>query len=241
MCITEAGGREQVAGSREAGSTERRRQMHMRHNSFFFLSALIVLAASSLLAAAQNGPAGATPAAPGPGGQRAGGGPPPPMRLVSTDISDGKMLAAKYTCAAGADAVSPALQWMQPPRGTASFTLIVHDMEPRPRKGVDDILHWMVWNMPAGANSLPEGVSAASADLPDGSHQTNGNAGQGGNFGYRPPCPPQDVPVAHHYAFELFALDQKLDLPATATRADVMKAMDGHIAGHATLVAPFNR
>jgi phosphatidylethanolamine-binding protein (PEBP) family uncharacterized protein len=47
--------------------------------------------------------------------------------------------------------------------------------------------------------------------------------------------------VAHHYAFELFVLDQKLDLPATATRADVLKATDGHIAGHATLVAPFNR
>ena len=56
-----------------------------------------------------------------------------------------------------------------------------------------------------------------------------------------PPCPPQDVPVAHHYAFELFALDQKLDLPATATRADVLRAMDGHITGHATIVAPFNR
>ena len=46
--------------------------------------------------------------------------------------------------------------------------------------------------------------------------------------------------MAHHYAFELFALDEKLDLPATATRADVLRAMDGHIAGHATIVAPFN-
>jgi Raf kinase inhibitor-like YbhB/YbcL family protein len=163
------------------------------------------------------------------------------MRLVSTDISDGKPIAGKFTCAAGPEAVSPALQWMQPPRGTESFALIVHDMEPRPRKGVDDILHWMVWNMPASANQLPEGVSSASADLPDGSHQTNGFAGQNGNFGYRPPCPPQDVPVAHHYAFEIFALDQKLDLPAAATRADLLKAMDGHIAGHAALVAPFNR
>ena len=163
------------------------------------------------------------------------------MRLVSTDIADGKALPAKFSCSAGADAISPGLQWMMPPRGTASFTLIVHDMEPRPRKGVDDILHWMVWNMPAGANSLPAGISSASADLPDGSHQTNGNAGQGGIFGYRPPCPPQDVAVPHHYAFEIFALDQKLDLPATATRADVMKAMDGHISGHASLVAPFNR
>jgi Raf kinase inhibitor-like YbhB/YbcL family protein len=163
------------------------------------------------------------------------------MRLVSADISDGKPIAGKFTCVAGPEAVSPALQWMQPPRGTESFALIVHDMEPRPRKGVDDILHWMVWNMPASANQLPEGVSPASADLPDGSHQTNGFAGQAGNFGYRPPCPPQDVPVAHHYAFEIFALDQKLDLPAAATRADLLKAMDGHIAGHAALVAPFNR
>jgi Raf kinase inhibitor-like YbhB/YbcL family protein len=212
----------------------------MRRNLFFVLSTAVVLAASSLAAVAQNAPAGGA-AAPAAGGQRPAAAAPPPMRLVSADISDGKPIAGKYTCSAGADAVSPALQWMQAPRGTASFTLIVHDMEPRPRKGVDDILHWMVWNMPAGANSLPGGVSSASADLPDGSHQTNGNAGQGGNFGYRPPCPPQDVPVAHHYAFELFALDEKLDLPANATRADVMKAMDGHIAGHASLVAPFNR
>ena len=209
------------------------------------LGALTILAAvfASLGANAQGGGGAPAPAAQGGGqaGQRVAGAPPPPMRLVSTDISDGKPIAGKFTCAAGPEAVSPALQWMQPPRGTESFALIVHDMEPRPRKGVDDILHWMVWNMPASANQLPEGVSPASADLPDGSHQTNGFAGQNGNFGYRPPCPPQDVPVAHHYAFEIFALDQKLDLPAAATRADLLKAMDGHIAGHAALVAPFNR
>ena len=207
------------------------------------LTILVAAVVASLGANSQGGGGAPAPAAQGGGqaGQRVASAPPPPMRLVSTDISDGKPIAGKFTCAAGPEAVSPALQWMQPPRGTESFALIVHDMEPRPRKGVDDILHWMVWNMPASANQLPEGVSSASADLPDGSHQTNGFAGQNGNFGYRPPCPPQDVPVAHHYAFEIFALDQKLDLPAAATRADLLKAMDGHIAGHAALVAPFNR
>ena len=205
-----------------------------------WLIALTILVVCSVASAQQNPPAAG--AAPAPqGGQRVAGVPPPPMRLMSNDIADGKPIAGKFTCAAGPEAVSPALQWMQAPRGTESFALIVHDMEPRPRKGVDDILHWMVWNMPASANQLPGGVSPAIADLPDGSHQTNGFAGQGGNFGYRPPCPPQDVPVAHHYAFELFALDQKLDLPTPATRAGLLKAMDGHIAGHATLVAPFNR
>jgi Raf kinase inhibitor-like YbhB/YbcL family protein len=205
----------------------------------FLLGAFTILVAARVSTNVANAQGGG--GAQAQGGQRAAGAPPPPMRLTSTDIADGKTIAGKFTCAAGPEAVSPALQWMQAPRGTESFALIVHDMEPRPRKGVDDILHWMVWNMPASANQLPEGVSPASADLPDGSHQTNGNAGQNGNFGYRPPCPPQDVPVAHHYAFELFALDQKLDLPAAATRADLLKAMDGHIAGHAALVTPFNR
>jgi Raf kinase inhibitor-like YbhB/YbcL family protein len=124
-------------------------------------------------------------------------------------------------------------------------------------------LHWMVWNIPSTATGLPQGISPANYELPDGSNQTNGfvapapaaaggrggAGGQGGqaapaqppNFGYRAPCPPQNVAVAHHYAFELFAVDTKLDLPATATRADVMKAMDGHVTGHASLVVPYNR
>lgn len=219
--------------------------MRTKNKLLSTLTILVAVSVASTIAFAQQNPPAGAPApaaqAGGQGGQRPAAAPPPPMRLLSKDVSDGSLIAAKFTCAAGPNAVSPELHWMQAPRDTASFALIVHDMEPRPRKGVDDILHWMIWNMPATANQLPEGVSPASGDLPDGSHQTNGFAGQGGNFGYRPPCPPQDVPVAHHYAFELFALDQKLDLPANATRADLLKAMDGHIAGHASLVAPFNR
>src|SRR5271165_1813399 len=151
------------------------------------LAILVTYGMTSLVANAQGG--GGAPAQGGGGAPAQGGGgqggpgggqraAPPPMRIVSTDIADGKQLPGKFTCAAGNDAISPALQWMQPPRGTETFALIVHDMEPRPRKGNDDILHWMVWNMPAGANSLPAGVSPTGADLPDGSHQTNGNAGQ---------------------------------------------------------------
>jgi Raf kinase inhibitor-like YbhB/YbcL family protein len=165
---------------------------------------------------------------------------PPPMRLMSVDINDGTQIPAKYTCSAE-QPMSPALKWSNTPRGTESFALIVHDMEPRPRKGVDDILHWMVWDIPGTASLLPEAVLSNTEDLPDGSHQTNGNAGQGAIIGYRPPCPPQGVPVPHHYAFELFALDQKLNLQANSTRADILKAMDGHILGHSAIVAIFSR
>jgi Raf kinase inhibitor-like YbhB/YbcL family protein len=209
------------------------------------------------VAAAQPPQGGGAP----PAGR--GGPPPAPLKLMSPDLTDGSKLADKFGCAAGNDAVSPALQWSQPTRDSVTLVLILHDMEGHPRKGVDDILHWMVWNIPSTATGLPQGISAANYELPDGSNQTNGfvaqapapavgrggAGGQGGqaapaqppNFGYRAPCPPQNVPVAHHYAFELFALDTKLDLPASATRADVMKAMDGHVTGHASIVVPYNR
>ena len=193
-------------------------------------------------------PGGAGPGGPGPGGPGPGGpgpgGPgraqqPPPFAMMSTSIADGSFLAVKYTCTAGPAAVSPDLRWMNAPRDTAGFVLIVHDMEPRPRKGVDDILHWMVWNIPPTATQIPEAVPSSAQQLPDGSMQTNGNPGQGGNTGYRPPCPPAGP--SHHYAFELFAVDQKLDLPEAASRGDVMKAMDGHILAHAALIAPYHQ
>ena len=212
----------------------------MRRAMIRLTKVTFLLFAAAAIAAAQQPPQGGG-ARGGQGGGRQGGGAPPPLRLTSPGFADGAMLPVKYSCTAGSAAVSPQLQWRNAPRDTVSFALIVHDMEPRPRKGADDILHWMVWNIPASANGFPEGVPSGSADLPDGSHQTNGNPGNGGIVGYRPPCPPQEVPVPHHYAFELYALDEKVDLPAGAGRADLMKAIDGHISAHAALIAPFNR
>jgi Raf kinase inhibitor-like YbhB/YbcL family protein len=219
----------------------------MRTKVVLLLTALAFLLAGVATGMAQQNPPGAGGqgaqpggGAQGPGGQGAGRGQqPPPFAMMSTSMADGSFLAVKYTCTAGPAAVSPDLHWMNPPRDTASFVLIVHDMEPRPRKGVDDILHWMVWNIAPTATQIPEAVPNSTQQLPDGSLQTNGNPGQGGNAGYRAPCPPAGP--SHHYAFELFAVDQKLDLPETATRADVLKAIDGHILAHAALIVPYHQ
>lgn len=203
------------------------------------LLSILSIASAGVLRAQQAAP----PAGAGAGTAGRGGAPPPPppFRIMSPELVDGSMLPQQFSCAAGTEAVSPPLQWMNAPRGTRSFALIVHDTEPRPQKRLDDILHWMVWNIPAPATRFPQGVPSNTADLPDGSHQTNGNPGQGGITGYRPPCPPQNVALPHHYVFDLFALDTKVDLPETATRADLMKEMDGHILGHDSLVVLFNR
>jgi len=87
-----------------------------------------------------------------------------------------------------------------------------------------DITHWVIWNIPGTATKLAENV-ATGATLPDGSHQANNIAGQPKYMG---PAPPAGHPY-HHYIFQLYALNAVLDLPATATRSDVEKAIDGKI------------
>jgi hypothetical protein len=170
----------------------------------------------------------------------AGRGPAvPPLLMTSTAWQDGGVIPDKYTQAAGPAAVSPALQWSQVPPGTQSFVLLLHDPEPVLNKGSKmDITHWLIWNIPATSTGLAEGVAAG--ELPDGSRQvslrSNGYMGPGA-----PPGP------YHHYTFELYALDTKLDVPmgtpqdAANTRNAVVAAMDGHVLGKAVLVAKFHR
>ena len=90
------------------------------------------------------------------------------MTLISSAWPDGGQIPARHT---QADIeISPALGWSNVPEGTASFVLIAHDADAAIGNGTDDILHWMLWNIPASATSLPEGVPRG-AQLPDGTRQ----------------------------------------------------------------------
>lgn len=200
------------------------------------LVAIAIFAACAAPAVAQS-PAGAAGRGQGPQG-------PPfvPMRLTSPAFTDSTTVPVKYTCLAQpAPGVSPPLQWSDVPRDTASLVLIVHDLErQRNNRGFPDFLHWILWNIPPAAASLPESVGSA-AELPDGTRQLlfQGRGGGPPN-GYRNLCtPPNDPP--HHFVFELFALDRRLELPAAPTRAEVEGAIDGHLLGHAVLVGLFRR
>ena len=84
---------------------------------------------------------------------------------------------------------------------------IVHDLDAAIGNGTDDMLHWMVWNVPGAARSLAEGIPQG-AELADGSRQISGT----GPY-YRGPAAAASGP-AHHYAFELYALDVMLEVPA---------------------------
>jgi Raf kinase inhibitor-like YbhB/YbcL family protein len=158
----------------------------------------------------------------GKGKGKGGGGIPAPVVMKIAAFSDGGPIPAKYGCVGGQNTgVSPAMTWSGAPQGVATYAIILHD--PDVMFGTDDVLHWAIFNIPGASTSLPEGVPN-KATLDDGSVQINNI---GGTAGYFNPCPP--APTNHHYVFEIYALDTKLDLQASATRADIMKALGGHV------------
>ena len=169
--------------------------------------------------------------------QPKGGHPPagPGLTLTSPDFEDGGVIPNKYTQAVP-DAVSPQLEWTHVPAGTVSFALILHDPDVALGRKTDDVLHWMIFNIPGTATGLPQGVPA-TAKMEDGA--INAKNLRGG-VGFMGPGAPPAGPY-HHYTFELFALDTKLDLGPDATRADVLAAMQGHILGKGVLEGRFHR
>ena len=188
----------------------------------------ITVAAVMGVSSAASAQAPAAPAAP-PSGMH-----PVLMGLTSTSFEDGGILPDRYTAKAVPPGGSPALAWTSAPAGTKSFTLVMHDSDVVVGKSTADNTHWVAFNIPATTTSLPEGVPKVPT-LPDGTVQIKVQ----GPYGYRPPGAPAGV--YHHYIFEIYALDTKLDLTAEATRVDVMKAMDGHVLDRGTLVGRFHR
>jgi len=167
--------------------------------------------------------------------QNKGGGIPSPLKITVSAYSDGGDIPAKYTCAAQPPGGSPAIQWSGAPASTASFALIFHDGDVHPGKTFSDVTHWIAWNIPASAKELAENLPT-TGELPDGTRQGN-NIRQA--TGYMGPCPPPGLP--HHYTFEIYALDSKLDLAAGASRADLQKAMEGHIVASGVYNGLFHR
>jgi Raf kinase inhibitor-like YbhB/YbcL family protein len=202
--------------------------------------ATTVLAAAIGTAAlgAQAPAAGLAPAGRQGGGAPAGGRGPaaPAMALTTTAWQDGDPIPAKYTQAG--EQVSPALTWTNTPPKTQSFLLHFHDPDVARNGTTDDQVHWLMWNIPATSTGLPEGVPMG-ADLPDGSHQTSASGPV-----YRGPGAPATGPQ-HHYTFEIYALDTKLDITPGAdafeTRTKVMQAIQGHVLGKAVMFGLFRR
>jgi Raf kinase inhibitor-like YbhB/YbcL family protein len=160
--------------------------------------------------------------------------PRPALTLSTTAFEDGGIIPNKFT---GADTHpgSPMLEWTNVPAGVVTFVMIMHDTDVAAQKKAEDNLHWMVFNIPASTAGLPEG-EPPTVNLPDGAVQAKSSHGAVGYMAPGAPAGPY-----HHYIFELYGLDTKLDVGPDATRVDVLKAMDGHVVAKASLTGRFHR
>ena len=162
-------------------------------------------------------------------------GPPPMINVKVADFADGAHIPERFTCAASPTSPSPAISWSNAPAGTQSFVLIMHDPDPVVGNSSTDVLHWAIYDIPGTAKGLPEGVKAG--DQGDGAKQLNNIAGRPGYLG---PCPPPGH-GDHHYTIELYALNEKLNLPASASRADLLNAMNGKVLSKGVYIGIFGR
>ena len=141
-------------------------------------------------------------------------------------------IPAKYTCE-GED-ISPALTWTDLPEGTQSLALIVDDPDaPDPQAPKMTWVHWVLYNLPVTAPGLPEGVQPEG--LPAGTRQ---GLNDWRRARYNGPCPPVG---RHRYFHKLYALDTELPDLETPTKADLEKAMEGHLLGKAELIGTYQK
>jgi Raf kinase inhibitor-like YbhB/YbcL family protein len=145
------------------------------------------------------------------------------IRVTSTAFADGETIPVKFTC--DGENLSPPLTWTEVPQGTQSLVIIADD----PDAPMGTFVHWVLYDLPTDQASLPEGVQGM------GSQGVNGFR----KSGYGGPCPPRGS--THRYYFKLYALDKGLGLKAGATKAEVEKAMQGHILAQGQLMGRFGR
>ncbi len=152
------------------------------------------------------------------------------MKLTSPAFQDGGLIPIKYTC--DGENINPELVISGVPKDTKTLALIMHDPDapnpaaPRP----EGFTHWVIWNMDPGTNSVAEN------SVPDGSAIEGFTSLN--RPGYVGPCPHKGE---HHYQFNIYALDAKLNLTLSSKKTDLEKAMEGHILDKAVLVGIFRR
>jgi Raf kinase inhibitor-like YbhB/YbcL family protein len=150
------------------------------------------------------------------------------MKITSAAFTEGGLIPAKYTCD-GKD-ISPPLAWEDVPAGTKSLAIISDD----PDAPVGTWVHWVIYNIPPNMKKLDENIKPEK-ESKTGMRQGNNDWPR---IGYGGPCPPSGT---HRYYFKLYALDAAVDLNPGATKAQLIKAMKGHILSEAQLMGKYSR
>lgn len=150
------------------------------------------------------------------------------FKLTSTAFQEGQPIPRQYTC--DGINVSPPLEWNGTPPTARTLAIICDD----PDAPAGTWVHWVLYNLPADRIGLVENVPATEKVPGDGLQGTNDFQ----RIGYGGPCPPSGT---HRYFFKLYSLDAELSLKAGATKAELLKAMEGHLLAQTQLMGTYSR
>ena len=153
---------------------------------------------------------------------------PSAMQVTSTAIKQGQPIPRQYTCD-GVN-ISPPLEWNGTPKSAKTIAIIADD----PDAPAGTWVHWVVYNLPAENIGLVENLPLTE-ELKAGGFQGKNDFQK---VGYGGPCPPSGT---HRYFFKVYAVDTELPLKAGATKAEVEKAMQGHIVAQTQLMGTYSR
>ena len=145
------------------------------------------------------------------------------MRMTSPAFVHTKAIPSSYTC--DGEDLSPPLSLEGVPKEAKSLALVMDD----PDAPAGDWVHWVLWNIDPGTTRIEQG------SVPPGARQ---GLNSWKRAGYGGPCPPSGT---HRYFFRLFALKEHLDLPSSATRKDLDRAMQGKIVARCELLGLYGR
>jgi len=151
------------------------------------------------------------------------------MRIQSPVFQHEGEFPKRFTCE-GED-ISPELSWDGAPKETKFFVLILHDPDAPRRNG---FTHWLLYDIPAAIDRVRENVPRQE-QLADAAVQGRNDSGE---IGYMGPCPPAG---RHRYFLRLYALRERLGLPAGATAGEVQIALDGKVIEQCELMATYQR
>lgn len=150
-----------------------------------------------------------------------------PFKIESNAFEDGGVVPEKF--AFRGENVQPDFAFSGLPGNAVSVAIIFHDLDVALNGGTDDVLHWLVWNIPVSAGGIPEG------GLPEGSVSGTNLMGQTSYFGPGAPAGER----YHHYVFEFYALSENLDLPEATGRTELLDAMQGKVVAKAAYVGRY--
>jgi Raf kinase inhibitor-like YbhB/YbcL family protein len=150
------------------------------------------------------------------------------LKVTSGAFTEGGSIPSRYSC--DGNDISPPLSWTAGPAGLKSYAIIADD----PDAPMGTWVHWVIYNIPASVNSLPENLPKEKK-LADGTLQ---GVNDFKRHGYGGPCPPGGT---HRYFFKVYALDTVLKADSGLSKKKLIKAMEGHVIGQGELMGTYSR